>query len=62
MGNEFTEFKVFLQLLDPEDKLYEIECTLDDLIKDNIQYFYIKSKYNRIQQPKKLRHDILRKL
>ena len=62
MGNEFTEFKVFLQLLDPEDQLYEIECTLDDLIKDNTQYFYIKSKYNRIQQPKKLRHDILQKL
>ena len=46
MGNEFTEFKVFLQLLDPEDQLYEIECAIDDLIKDNIQYFYIKSKYN----------------
>ena len=62
MANEFTEFKVFLQLLDPEDQLYEIECAIDDLIKDNTQYFYIKSKYNRIQQPKKLRHDILQKL
>ena len=62
MGNEFTEFKVFLQLLDPVDQLYEIECAIDDLIKDNIKYFYIKSKYNRIQQPKKLRHDILQKL
>ena len=62
MGNGFTEFKVCLQLLDPEDQLYEIECTLDDLIKDNTQYFYIKSKYNRIQQLKKLRHDILQKL
>ena len=48
MGKEITEFKVSLQLLDPEDQLYEIECTLDDLIKDNTQYFYIKSKYNRI--------------
>ena len=46
MGNEFTEFKVFLQLLESEDQLYEIECAIDDLIKDNIQYFYIKSKYN----------------
>ena len=62
MGNEFTEFKVFLQLLDTEDQLYEIECAIDDLIKDNTQYFYIKNKYNRIQQPKKLRHDILQKL
>ena len=62
MAKEFTEFKVFLQLLDPEDQLYEIECAIDDLIKDNTQYFYIKSKYNRIQQPKKLRHDILQKL
>ena len=35
MANELTEFKVFLQLLDPEDQLYEIECTLDDLIKDD---------------------------
>ena len=62
MANEFTEFKVFLQLLDPEDQLYEIECAIDDLIKDNTQHFYIKRKYNRIQQPKKLRHDILQKL
>ena len=60
MANEFREFKVFLQLLDPEDQLYEIECTLDDLIKDNTQHFYIKRKYNTT--PKKLRHDILQKL
>ena len=62
MGNEFTEFKVFLQLLDPGDQLYEIECAIDDLIKYNTQYCYITSKYNRIQQPKKLRPDILQKL
>ena len=62
MAKEFTEFKVFLQLLDPEDQLYEIECAIDDLIKDNTQYFCIKSKYNRMQQSKKLRHDILQKL
>ena len=62
MANEFTEFKVFLELLDPEDQLYEIKCTLDDLVKDITQYFYIKNKYNRIQQPKTLRHDILQKL
>ena len=62
MRNEFTEFKAFLQFLSPEGQLFEIPCVIDDLINDNTQYFYIKSKYNRIQQLKKLKHDILLKL
>ena len=41
MRNRFTEFKVFLQLLDPQDQLFEIECLIDDSINDNTSYLLI---------------------
>ena len=39
MRNESTEFKVLLKLLPLEDQVVEIECVIDDMIKDNSPYF-----------------------
>ena len=62
MRNRFTEFKVFLQLLDPQDQLFEIECLIDDSINDNTSYLNIRNKYARIKELQKLKHDLLQKL
>ena len=62
MRNRFTEFKVFLQLLDPQDQLFEIECLIDDFINDNTSYLNIRNKYARIKKLQKLKHDLLQKL
>ena len=59
MRNEFTGFKVYLQLLSPQEQIFEINCMIDDLMKDNTSYFNINSKYGRIKELKKLKHKIL---
>ena len=62
MRNEFTRFRTYLQFLSPQEQILEINNLIDDFHKDNYSYFDVKNKYNRIQQLKKLRHDILFKL
>ena len=62
MRKEFTEFRTYLQLISPQEQLLEINNLIDDFHKDNYSYFDVKNKYNRIQQLKKLRHNILLKL
>ena len=62
MRTEFTEFRAYLQFLSPREQILEINNLIDDFHKDNYSYFDVKNKYNRIQQLKKLRHDILLKL
>ena len=59
MRNEFTQFKAHLQFFSPEEQILEINRLIADFPKDNHSYFDVKNKYNRIQQLKKLRHDIL---
>ena len=62
MRKEFTESRTYLQLISPQEQLLEINNLIDDFHKDNYSYFDVKNKYNRIQQLKKLRHNILLKL
>ena len=59
MRNEFTQFRTYLQFLSPQEQILEINNLIDDFHKDNYSCFDVKKKYNRIQQLKKLRHDIL---
>ena len=59
MRNEFTQFRTYLQFLSPQEQILEINNLIDDFHKDNYSYFDVKNKYNRIQQLKKLWHDIL---
>ena len=54
-----TKFKKYLQFLSLEDQLLEIDLFIDDLNNGKYAYTNIKRKYNRIQQLKKLRHNIL---
>ena len=62
MLNEFTECRTYLQFLSPQEQILEINNLIDDFHKDNYSYFDVKNKYNRIQQLKKRRHNMLRKL
>ena len=62
MRKGFTEFRTYLQLIYPQEQILEINNLIDDFHKDNYSYFDVKNKYNRIQQLKKLRHNILLKL
>ena len=59
MHNVYTEFKKYLQFLSLEDQLLEIDLFIDNLNNGKYAYTNIKRKYNRIQQLKKLRHNIL---
>ena len=59
MRNELTEFKVYLQLLPPAHRLFEINLMIHDLINDNYLGTNINRKYSRIKELKKLKEDIL---
>ena len=59
MRNTFTQFKRHLQFLSPEEQILEINRLISDFLKNNHTYFDVKNKYNKIQQLKKLRHNIL---
>ena len=48
--------------LSPQEQILEINNLIDDFHKGNCSYFDVKNKYNRIQQLKNPRHDILLKL
>ena len=61
MHNEFTECRTYLHLLSPQEQILEINNLIDDFHKDNYSYFDVKKIYNRIQQLKRLRHNILLK-
>ena len=62
MRNDFTEFRTYLQFLSLQEQILEANNLIDDFQKDNYSYFDVKNKYNRIQQLKNLRHNILLKL
>ena len=62
MRNDFTEFRTYLQFLSLQEQILEANNLIDNFQKDNYSYFDVKNKYNRIQQLKKLRHNILLKL
>lgn len=59
MRNEFTEFKVYLQSLSPEEQLFEIESFINEVCKDNTPYFNTNRKYSRINKLKDTRNRIL---
>ena len=59
MHNVYTEFKKYLQFLSLEDQLLEINFFIEELNNANYPGTNINRKYHRIQQLKKLRHDIL---
>ena len=61
MHNVHAVFKKYLQFLSLEGQIVEINLFIDELINKNHPNINDKRKYNRIQQLKKLRHDILRK-
>ena len=46
MLNELTEFKVYLQLLPPPQRLFEINLMIHDLINDNYPGTNINRKYS----------------
>ena len=62
MRNDFTEFRTYLQFLSLQEQILEANNLIDNFQKDNYSYFDVKNKYNRIQQLKNLRHNILLKL
>ena len=62
MRNEFAQLRTYLHFLSPQEQILEINNLIDDFHKDNYSYFDIKNKYNKIQQLKKLRPEILLKL
>ena len=62
MRKEFTEFRTYLQFISPQEQILEISNLIDGFHKDDYSYFDVKNKYNRIEQLKKLRHNILLKL
>ena len=59
MRNEFTEFKLYLQLLSPEEQLFETESFIKKVCKDNTPYFNTNRKYSRIKELKDIRNRIL---
>ena len=61
MHNVHAVFKKYLQFLSLEGQIVEINLFIDGVINKNHRSINDKRKYNRIQQLKKLRHDILRK-
>ena len=62
MRNEFTQSKTYLQFVSVQEQILEINNLIEDFHKDNYSYFDVKSKYHRIHQLKKLKHEILLKL
>ena len=62
MRNDFTEFRTYLQFLSLQEQILDANNLIDDFQKDNYSYFDVKNKYNRIQQLKNLRHNILLQL
>ena len=59
MHNVYTDFIKYLQFLPLEYQLIEIDLFIDDLNNYNHPNTNTKKIYNRIQQLKKLRCDIL---
>ena len=59
MHNVYTNFIKYLQFLPLEYQLIEIDLFIDDLNNYNHPNTNTKKIYNRIQQLKKLRCDIL---
>ena len=59
MHNVYTDFMKYLQFLPLEYQLIEIDLFIDDLNNYNHPNTNTKKIYNRIQQLKKLRCDIL---
>ena len=59
MYNVYTDFIKYLQFLPLEYQLIEIDLFIDDLNNYNHPNTNTKKIYNRIQQLKKLRYDIL---
>ena len=59
MHNVYTDFIKYLQILPLEYQLIEIDLFIDDVNNYNHPNTNTKKIYNRIQQLKKLRHDIL---
>ena len=62
MRKEFAQLRTYLHFLSPQEQILEINNLIDDFHKDNYSYFDVKNKYNKIQQLKKLRQEILLKL
>ena len=62
MRNEFAQLRTYLHFLSTQEQILEINNLIDDFHKDNYSYFDVKNKYNKIQQLKKLRQEILLKL
>ena len=57
-----TDRIAHLQLFTPEEQLLEVDQCRNDIIKNINPNHIMKNRYNKIQQLKKLKHDILLKL
>ena len=62
MHDTSTDLRAHLQLFTTEEQLLEINQKINDIIKNINVYYNITRRYNKIQQLKKLKHDILLKL
>ena len=59
MRNEFTNLKMYLQFLNPMDQISHIDMCINKPTKYNRRGTSPNKKFNRIQQLKKLKHDLL---
>ena len=57
-----ADLRAHLQLFTTEEQLLEINQKINDFIKKINPYHSTTRRYNKIQQLKKLKHDILLKL
>ena len=62
MHDTSADLRAHLQLFTTEEQLLEINQKINDIIKNINVYYNITRRYNKIQQLKKLKHDILLKL
>ena len=57
-----ADLRAHLQLFTTEEQLLQINQKINDIIKNINVYYNITRRYNKIQQLKKLKHNILLKL
>ena len=59
MPNKLSDFKEHLQLLTPQQQIYEINWQIDILLKDKTTKYNANRKYSRLKELKRMRNKIL---
>ena len=59
MPNKLSDFKEHLQLLTPQQQIYEINWQIDILLKDKTTKYNANRKYSRLKELKHMRNKIL---